>query len=152
LALAIVASKSFARRRFRLSQARVRSTTQRRGSSTKPAASAARQQYKAGSVSGAFDDLDGPLAKFGECVTQVGAIVWSSTRAQIAGGDNELVAVAPLRALIPDFAVLLAMPTDSATITQIERGPNIGRPLGRPEWIAMLQRRLGRPLAPVNPA
>src|ERR1700747_2445810 len=36
---------------------------------------AARQQYKAGSVSGAFDDLDGPLAKFGECLTQVGAIV-----------------------------------------------------------------------------
>ena len=33
VALAMVASKSFAKRRFRLSQARVRSTTQRRGSS-----------------------------------------------------------------------------------------------------------------------
>jgi hypothetical protein len=40
-------SKSFAKRRFRLSQSRVRSTTQRRG-----------QQLKAGRVSGAFDDLD----------------------------------------------------------------------------------------------
>jgi hypothetical protein len=27
-------------------------------------------------------------------------------------------------------------------------GPTIGRPLGRPEWIAMLERRLGHPLAP----
>jgi hypothetical protein len=42
LALAIDASKSFAKRRFRLSQASVRSTTQRRGSSLKPVASAAR--------------------------------------------------------------------------------------------------------------
>jgi len=35
-AVVINASKSLARRRLRLSQARVRSTTQRRGSSTKP--------------------------------------------------------------------------------------------------------------------
>src|SRR5882724_841029 len=41
-ALAREASKSLARRRLRLSQARVRSTTQRRGSSVKPCASAAR--------------------------------------------------------------------------------------------------------------
>lgn len=38
--------------------------------------------------------------------------------------------MAPLRALIPDFAALLAMPTDAATTTRIERGP---RPLGSPE-------------------
>jgi putative transposase len=56
-----------------------------------------------------------------------------------------------LRALIPDFAALLAMPTDVATTTRIERAPTIGRPLGRPEWIAMLERRLGRPLAPRKP-
>src|SRR6202007_366585 len=41
-ALAIVASKYLARRRFRLSQAKVRSTTQRRGSRTKPLAASAR--------------------------------------------------------------------------------------------------------------
>jgi hypothetical protein len=64
LALAIDASKSFARRRFRLSQARVRSATQ-----------APRQQLKAGSVSSAFDDLDGPLAELHEGITQVGAMV-----------------------------------------------------------------------------
>jgi hypothetical protein len=60
---------------------------------------------------------------------------WSSTRAQLAGEDDELATVAPLRALIPDFAALLAMPTDAATTTRIERAPTIGRPLGRPGWI-----------------
>jgi len=70
---------------------------------------------------------------------------WSSTRAQLAGEDDELATVAPLRAPIPDFAALLAKPTDAATTTRIERAPTIGRPLGSPEWIAMLERRLGRP-------
>src|ERR1019366_8430573 len=41
-ALAIVASKSFARRRLRLSQAMVRSTTQRRGNNLKPLAASDR--------------------------------------------------------------------------------------------------------------
>jgi putative transposase len=72
---------------------------------------------------------------------------WSSTRAPLAGEDDELATVAPLRALIPDFAALLAMRTDAATTTRIERAPTIGRPLGSPEWIAML----GRPLAPRKP-
>src|SRR5262245_24346562 len=34
---------------------------------------------------------------------------------------------------------------------RIERAPTIGCPLGSPEWIAMLKRRLGRPLAPRKP-
>ena len=63
----------------------------------------------------------------------------------LAGEDEELTTVAPLRALIPDFAAFLAMPADAATTTRIERTPIIGRPLGRPDWIAMLERRLGRP-------
>jgi len=76
---------------------------------------------------------------------------WSSTRAQLSGEDHDRATVEPLRALIPDFAALLAMPTDAATTTRIERAPTIGRPLGRPEWIAMLECRLGRPLAPCKP-
>src|SRR6266436_3229322 len=36
---------------------------------------APRQQLQADSVSGAFDDLDGPLAEFGESFGQVGAVV-----------------------------------------------------------------------------
>jgi putative transposase len=56
--------------------------------------------------------------------------------------------VAPLRALIPDFAALLTAPADPATTARIERAPTVGRPLGAPEWIAALERRLGRRLAP----
>jgi hypothetical protein len=48
---------------------------------------------------------------------------WSSTRAQLPGEDDELATVAPLRALIPDFAALLAIPADAATTTRIERAP-----------------------------
>jgi REP-associated tyrosine transposase len=70
---------------------------------------------------------------------------WSSTRAQLAGEDDERATVAPLR------APLLAMSADAATTTRVERAPTIGRPLGRPEWIAMLERRLGRPLATRKP-
>jgi putative transposase len=76
---------------------------------------------------------------------------WSSARAQLAGEDDELTTAAPLRALIPDFAALLATPADPATTTRIERAPTIGRPLGAPEWVAQLERRLGRPLAPGKP-
>jgi putative transposase len=74
---------------------------------------------------------------------------WSSARAHLAGEDDELATVAPLRALIPDFAALLTAPADPATTARIERAPTIGRPLGAPEWIAALERRLGRRLAPV---
>jgi putative transposase len=57
---------------------------------------------------------------------------WSSTRAQLAGEDDELAAVAPLRALIPDFAALLAMPADAAATTRIERAlPSAARSEGR---------------------
>jgi putative transposase len=57
---------------------------------------------------------------------------WSSTRVPLAGEDDEFATVAPLRALVPDFAALLAMPADVATTARIERAPTIGRPLGRP--------------------
>jgi REP-associated tyrosine transposase len=84
-------------------------------------------------------------------VSQAGDWSWSSARAHLAGEDDELATVAPLRALVPDFATLLAAPADPATTDRIERAPTIGRPLGAPEWIAALERRLGRPLAPGKP-
>jgi hypothetical protein len=75
----------------------------------------------------------------------------TTTRRSGAGEDHELATAAPLRALIPNFAALLRAPADLATTARIERAPSIGRPLGAPEWIAMLERRLGRPLAPGKP-
>jgi putative transposase len=59
--------------------------------------------------------------------------------------------MAPLRALIPDFAALLTAPADPAATARIERAPTIGRPLGSPEWIAAVERWLGRALAPGKP-
>jgi hypothetical protein len=50
-----------------------------------------------------------------------------------------------LRVLVPDFAAILAAPADPATTGRIDRAPTIGRPLGAAEWIAALERRLGRP-------
>jgi hypothetical protein len=44
---------------------------------------------------------------------------WSSARAHLAGADDELATVAPLRALIPDFAALLTAPGDPATTVRI---------------------------------
>src|SRR6266404_4446289 len=76
---------------------------------------------------------------------------WSSVRAHLAGEDDELATVAPLRALIPDFGALLTAPADPVTTTRIERAPTIGRPLGAPEWIAALERWLGRALALAKP-
>jgi putative transposase len=84
-------------------------------------------------------------------VSHAGDGPWSSARAHLAGEDEELATVAPLRALIPDFAALLAAPADPATTARIERAPTIGRPLGAPEWIAALERRLRRPTHPANP-
>ena len=76
---------------------------------------------------------------------------WSSARAHLAGENDELATVAPLSALIPDFAALLTAPADPATTARIERAPTIGRPLDAPEWISALERQLGRRLKPGKP-
>jgi putative transposase len=73
------------------------------------------------------------------------------SRAHLAGEDDELAMVAPLRALIPDFASPFSAPADPEMTARIERAPTIGRPLGVPEWLAALERRLGRRLAPGKP-
>ena len=54
-----------------------------------------------------------------------------------------------MRALVP---ILLPFSLHRPlTTARIERAPTIGRPLGTPEWIAALERRLARPLAPGKP-
>ena len=51
---------------------------------------AARQQLKSGRISGAFDDLDGPVAKLDEGLTQVGAVV-DAVGEQVAQPGKQLV-------------------------------------------------------------
>lgn len=76
---------------------------------------------------------------------------WSSARAHLAGQDDELAIVAPLCAVVPDFAGFLAAPLEAASVARFERASTIGRPLGSPSWIEMIERRLGRRLAPRKP-
>ena len=73
---------------------------------------------------------------------------WASTRAHLQGKDDELVAVAPLLSRIPDFAALLETGDEPDAGTLFERAGIIGRPLGAPDWIAALERQLGRALVP----
>jgi hypothetical protein len=51
---------------------------------------------------------------------------WSSARAHLAGEDDELATVAPLRAPIPDFPALLTAPADPATTARKSGHPRSG--------------------------
>jgi putative transposase len=75
---------------------------------------------------------------------------WSSARAHLRGRDDELVTVAPLQSRIPDFAAFIGRASEPAADALFERAGIIGRPLGTPEWIAALERQLGRPLLPAK--
>lgn len=73
---------------------------------------------------------------------------WSSVRAHLAREDDELVRVAPLCERIAEFGDLIATDVDETTALRLERALTAGRPLGSPDWIAALEARLGRSLAP----
>jgi hypothetical protein len=57
------------------------------------------------------------------------------------------------RVVVPSLPLIsfLSVPTGPLTTIWIERAPTIGRPLGAPEWIAVLERRLGHRSATGNP-
>jgi len=75
---------------------------------------------------------------------------WSSVRAHLAGADDALVKVAPLLARIDRFADLLAdeSEADVETFRALRAGEMTGRPAGAADFIADLERRLGRVLTP----
>ena len=76
---------------------------------------------------------------------------WSSARAHLAGRDDELVAAAPLLELVPDWAGFLGRGLGEAEHKAIRSGERTGRPLGSVDFIADLERRLGRTLARRKP-
>jgi hypothetical protein len=82
-------------------------------------------------------------------VSHAGDGPWSSARAHLAGEDEELATVAPPRALIPDFAALLAAPADPATTAR----PS-GRRRSDDRWGRRngLRRSSGGSAAPTHPA
>ena len=72
---------------------------------------------------------------------------WSSVRAHLAGEDDGLVAVAPVLSRAPHFAELIEGDGESPAFAAIRAAEHTGRPLGPADFVADLERRLGRPVA-----
>lgn len=79
-------------------------------------------------------------------VARAEAWAWSSVRAHLAGADDELVVVRPILERAPRFAELLAG-GDEASYAALRVSEGSGRPVGNAEFIAGLERLLGRPIA-----
>ena len=74
---------------------------------------------------------------------------WSSVGAHLAGKDDRVVRVAPALERVGNFAAFLAedFDQDEAWLA-LRRAESIGRPIGDATWIAALEARTGRTLAP----
>jgi len=70
---------------------------------------------------------------------------WSSIHAHIEGKDDELVKVAPLLDLIPDWSNFLATSTEEE-LNLLHRHERTGRPLGDLGFVETLEQILGRTL------
>jgi putative transposase len=76
---------------------------------------------------------------------------WSSARAHLAGRDDGLVKVAPLLAMVGNWAGFLAdVPADEA-VEAIRKSERTGRPVGTAKFIKRLETKLGRALAKQKP-
>ena len=73
---------------------------------------------------------------------------WSSVRAHLAGQGDGLVVVRPVLDRVGDFAQMLAAGRDDEeAFSAIRSAEGSGRPLANAEFIAGLERILGRPIA-----
>lgn len=74
---------------------------------------------------------------------------WSSVRAHLAAKDDGVVTVAPALDRIGNFATFLNEDFDEAiTYAALRKAESVGRPIGSNEWIAAMEARTGRTLAP----
>jgi putative transposase len=74
----------------------------------------------------------------------------ASVAAHLAGRDDGLAVVRPILDRVANFADLLAAPADDAAFEALRRAELIGRPLGSPDFVAAVEARLGRRLAPAK--
>ena len=75
--------------------------------------------------------------------------VWSSTRALIAGADDHVVSVAPALERVGDFAAFLGQGFDEAlAYAALRKAESVGRPVGSAAWLAEMEARTGKVLAP----
>jgi putative transposase len=77
---------------------------------------------------------------------------WSSVRAHLAQEDDELVSVRPLLERMADFRDQLALAERDAggwegAFSALRLSEGCGRPLGAADFVADLERLLGRPVA-----
>ncbi len=71
---------------------------------------------------------------------------WSSVRAHLEGVGDALVSVSPILDREPQFSTLMAGDGDE-DFAALRRSGGSGRPVGTADFIADLERRLGRPIA-----
>ena len=76
---------------------------------------------------------------------------WSSVGAHLRGRNDGLVDVSPVLAAAPRFADLLAPLNGGRDGGRFEPGASNGRPLGDAAFVAAIEARLGRSLAPGRP-
>ena len=76
---------------------------------------------------------------------------WSSASAHLAGRDDDLVKAGPLLEQVPDWREFLGHGLSEAEHKAIRSGERTGRPLGGPDFVAGLERRLGRVLSRRKP-
>jgi putative transposase len=74
--------------------------------------------------------------------------LWSSARAHLSGRDDQLIKVAPLLAMVPDWRALLDSALSEEEIRDLREHGRTGRPLGNVSFVECLERMVGRILAP----
>jgi len=72
---------------------------------------------------------------------------WSSVRAHLEAEDDGLVKVGPLLARVDRFADLIRTDPDDPAFAILRAAESTGRPLATSDFVADLERRLGRPIA-----
>ena len=76
---------------------------------------------------------------------------WSSARAHLAGKDDDLVKVAPLLEMVPDWRGYLGVGVADDDLDALRKSCRTGRPLGTDRFVAGLERRLDRTLTRGKP-
>ena len=72
---------------------------------------------------------------------------WASTRAHLAGADDDIVATEPILTRTPDFAGLLKGAEDEVATRALLNSRTTGRPVGAADWVKALEVQTGRGLA-----
>jgi REP-associated tyrosine transposase len=75
---------------------------------------------------------------------------WSSIRAHVSGRDDGITAIAPIRERYPDFSHFLSEETEAGMIERLRSAETIGRPLGNPKFLDMIERKTKRVLKPAK--